>query len=192
MSRRIPVLLSAGAMLAFAAGGLGDIEGSKHDFTRAGWSGGDACAACHIPHADAGPRVGKWEAAARVDVKPYRGFSNTEGLPGPLSVRCLVCHDGATATDTFVDETAGLVLASRERTARMGDLSRNHPIGMRYPVRREKYQPVSWVSRNGRVRLFEDKVECTSCHDPHNQYELPYMLVMPNTRSQLCYACHKL
>lgn len=181
-------VLAAGAVLAFAAGGLGSIEGSKHDFTAAGF-GGDTCSVCHIPHADAGPKIGKWEQNARTDVSPYRGLG---GVPGPLSMRCLSCHDGSTATDTFVDETVGLALSPRERVSRMGDLSRNHPIGVTYPSRRRAYQPASRVTASGRVRLFGGKVECTSCHDPHNRYGLPAMLVMPNDQSQLCYACHKL
>ncbi|MBN4058944.1 cytochrome c3 family protein [bacterium AH-315-J04] len=35
------------------------------------------------------------------------------------------------------------------------------------------------------------RVECTSCHDPHNQSGAPYMLVKSNARSALCLTCHK-
>lgn len=184
---RWAAVFAVGAVLAWSAGGLGDVQGSKHDFTAAGF-GGDACSACHIPHADAGPKTGKWEQKPRSDVTLYRGAAEA---PGPLSMRCLGCHDGTIATDTFVEETAGPALASRDRIARSGDLRRNHPIGVDYPSRRRTFQPASQVTSLDRVRLFGGKVECTSCHDPHNQYGLPAMLVMPNDRSQLCYTCHK-
>ena len=35
-------------------------------------------------------------------------------------------------------------------------------------------------------------MECASCHDPHNRYNLRALLVMPNGRSELCYTCHRL
>jgi predicted CXXCH cytochrome family protein len=187
---RLALMAGAGLIFLLAGSGSGDIQGSKHDFTQRGWRGGDACSACHIPHADAGPKIGKWESEARRDrAVPYE---HREGLPGPLSLQCLGCHDGGIATDTFADETADLDLSSRERASRFGDLSRNHPIGVRYPTRERTYQPVSRVTASDRVRLFDGKVECTSCHDPHDRYDLPYMLVMPNNQSQLCYTCHKL
>jgi len=48
------------------------------------------------------------------------------------------------------------------------------------------------------VRFFNTSyVECSSCHDPHIDYLAPTgdtayapFLVMPNTNSDLCYACH--
>lgn len=176
------------AVCMLAAGTNGEVQGSKHDFTRLGWTGGDPCAACHIPHADAEPKVGAWEAQARTDVVLQPGL---ESGPGQLSVQCLRCHDGGIATDAFVDEMGGAVLTARTRGSGMGDPSRNHPIGVRYPTRRRDYQPVSHVTASGRIQLYDGKIECTTCHDPHNQYELPAMLVVSNERSRLCYACHK-
>ena len=181
-------LVAAGVVLTFVTGGRGGVRGSGHDFAAAGY-GGDACSACHLPHADAGPKTGKWEKKPRDGVTPYRGLG---GVPGPLSMRCLSCHDGTTATSTFADETSGLAVPPRERASRLGDLQRNHPVGVTYPYRGRSFQPVSSVTASARVRLFGGKVECASCHDPHNRYNLRALLVMPNGRSELCYTCHRL
>ena len=43
----------------------------------------------------------------------------------------------------------------------------------------------------GKVLLPDGKIECTSCHDPHNQSGQPHMLVKSNRGSALCLTCHK-
>lgn len=87
-----------------------------------------------------------------------------------------------------------------------GDLSDDHPISFSYTaaegdVNETGLHPVGTAETNG-VRFFGagKNVECSSCHDPHVSYEpaldgsanaayKPF-LIMPNTGSDLCLACH--
>ncbi len=72
----------------------------------------------------------------------------------------------------------------------LGDFAvRDHPIGISYPSAVRGYHPVARV-RNLGLRLPDDRVECISCHDPHNARGIPKMLAMSNQRSALCLACH--
>ncbi|HEY3243858.1 MAG TPA: cytochrome c3 family protein [Phycisphaerae bacterium] len=183
------------AVLVLARRGAGDIRGSKHDFTRAEWNVTNAaCLPCHVAHeyARPEPKVGLWERAAAPRVAEL--YAPVRSTPGPSSLRCLACHDANSAPDTFGDETGALgpQLPARARIAVNGRLSTDHPIGVRYPLGDSQFQPVGAATANQRVRLFDRRVECSSCHEVHNAFELPYMLVMPNTQSQMCLNCHRL
>ena len=71
-----------------------------------------------------------------------------------------------------------------------GFVWRDHPIGVPYPARRAGYRPAAFVQAQGRMRLPDDRIECVTCHDPHNRSGVPKMLVMTNRRSALCLNCH--
>jgi len=182
------VLVASLSWMLAASPGSAELAGSKHDFTQAEWSGGSACQACHVPHRADQPKSPKWGGPNLIRSDPPAD----RGRPGPLSQRCLACHDGNTARDTFGDEISGLTMPARARIASDGDLRTDHPIGVRYPIGERKFQALTRVEQSGRIRLFEDRIECSSCHDPHDSYDQPYLLVMPNDESQLCTACHKL
>lgn len=91
------------------------------------------------------------------------------------------------------------------------DLRDDHPVGFSYKdVYDERVSkgtslglrsPDAAVTASGdKVRLFggsNQKVECSSCHDPHVDYNAPTgntalkpFLVMSNTGSALCLSCH--
>ena len=94
------------------------------------------------------------------------------------------------------------------------NLSDDHPISFSYPdawqERKNKLNDIATVLQksNGRIRFFgpTKRVECSSCHDPHVNYGADRMgntwtaggadptlrpfLVMGNTVSELCLACH--
>jgi predicted CXXCH cytochrome family protein len=38
--------------------------------------------------------------------------------------------------------------------------------------------------------LYDNKMECASCHDVHNKYNVTHLLRVSNTSSQLCLICH--
>ena len=68
----------------------------------------------------------------------------------------------------------------------------SHPIGMDYEARRSlrgrktDLRPMDLVDR--RIRFFNGKVGCGSCHDPYSTIEK--QLVMSDEQSKLCYSCH--
>ncbi|MCP4248586.1 MAG: hypothetical protein GY778_16170 [bacterium] len=184
----VAIVAAALSWLLIASSGSAELAGSKHDFTQAGWSGGSACQPCHTPHRGHQPKTPKWGGPATIRPEPPAD----RGRPGLLSRVCLNCHDGNTAPDTFGDETGGLHMPARSRIAASADLGRDHPIGVRYPIGQRKFQPRSRVEQGGKIRLFDNRVECSSCHDPHNGADQPYLLVMPNDESQLCTSCHRM
>lgn len=95
-----------------------------------------------------------------------------------------------------------------------GNLTDDHPISFSYQdawsEKQTKLNDVATVLQksNGRIRFFgpTKRVECSSCHDPHVNYGADRMgntwtaggadptlrpfLVMDNSFSQLCTACH--
>jgi predicted CXXCH cytochrome family protein len=90
---------------------------------------------------------------------------------------CLSCHDGLMASDTV----AAYAFATP------GEMSPDHPIGVSMAPRMDSI--VRTPSQlDGRIRLFNDRVGCQSCHSPYSN--LPKLLVMSNLRSQLCLSCH--
>jgi predicted CXXCH cytochrome family protein len=184
----VALLIASSFWLIVASPGIAELAGSKHDFTTAEWSGGDSCQPCHVPHRADQTKMPKWGGPSTIRSDPPAD----RGRPGPLSRMCLSCHDGNTARDTFGDETGGMPLPARSRIAADGDLRNDHPVGARYPTGDRKFQPLSRVEQFDRIRLFDGKVECSSCHDPHDSYDQPYLLVMPNDESQLCMSCHRL
>ena len=105
---------------------------------------------------------------------------------------CLRCHDGTIARDTIAP-------VSRERFVNKqnpglfgtGHGTSDHPVGIDYPQFDKGYRPVPSVIAKGTVALPDGKVECSSCHDPHNMSGLNYMLVASNARSALCLTCHR-
>jgi predicted CXXCH cytochrome family protein len=70
-----------------------------------------------------------------------------------------------------------------------GFVWRDHPIGVEYPSNRREYRQESFAVANG-IRLPEGRVECVSCHDPHNEAGHGHLLSMSNRRSALCLTCH--
>jgi predicted CXXCH cytochrome family protein len=182
-------------IMAFAAiGGLawGGLEGSKHDFSKKPWAAGETCGACHTPHRDQPPKAAPlWDPTA--DLARTFGRTATRALaPGSGTLMCLRCHDGTVATETiagvsrarFVNkQNPGLFDAVHGGT--------DHPVGIEYPLFKKGFRPVTSVVAKGTVVLPQGRVECISCHDPHNTAGAAHMLVTANTRSALCLTCHK-
>jgi len=190
------VALAAAAGALVLAGGLaqGQIEGSKHDFSNKEWSEGDQCAACHSPHREKPPAAAPlWDAKA--DLSRTFGTSISEQktkLPGRGTLMCLRCHDGTIARDAVGG-------AMRERFANgqhpgifsSAHGTTDHPVGVDYPQIDKGFHPQATVVAHGTVALPNSKVECVSCHDPHNSAGVKHLLVTSNTRSALCLTCHK-
>ena len=179
------------AVTTAPAGGYAKgLIGGPHDFTDPASSEAHACKACHVPHVQAlrpttrpAPLVVRAPGQRRV-------FKTDPFTPGPSSLVCLGCHDGTVATSTIGSSHAilagvreGFVL--RETEGRM-----DHPIGMLYPVNRRRFRSKASVLATGGVRLPEGRLECVTCHDPHNAAGVASMLVMSNRRSALCLSCH--
>ncbi|MRR39547.1 hypothetical protein EG829_33835, partial [bacterium] len=91
-----------------------------------------------------------------------------------------------------------------------GDMSDDHPVSFSYlsVLSSAEYLPggqkenslrsvaaaTTWSGEGIRFIGVTYRVECTSCHDPHVDYmnnaQYTPFLIMPNTGSNLCMACH--
>lgn len=182
--------VSLGLLVLAVPWALGDIRGSKHDFSDKSWSGGDTCGACHTPQKDGlPPSPPAWNPNA--DLTRTFGRKNKKADARGMLL-CLSCHDG-----TVAKATGGGVWkksSGNTRSARItgtGHGTSDHPVGVDFPQFQKGYHPITFVTARGAVLLPDGRVECTSCHDPHDMSGAAHMLVMSNARSALCLTCHK-
>lgn len=166
------------------------IVGSAHDFTQGGGQPLDLCTPCHTPHIAAGraPLLDK-RPQTLVAVRPYQALGV---VLDDSSLLCLSCHDGVIASDVFSFAHA-TTAPGRLGTSWVGTGTlQSHPVGVAYPLANPKYVPVSGVTGDGRIPLPEGRVQCISCHDPHNTHRHRGMLVSTNDGSRLCLSCHRI
>ena len=167
------------------------IVGTKHDFSADGRVPRDLCLPCHTPHITAAqaPLLVKRPAATT----PARAYGTPAGALNEASLVCLSCHDGTVARDVYAGthamnwfelSAAGVAPGQTRLT--------NHPVGIRYPVGNPKYHTAEAVAAGQRIHLPDGRIQCTTCHDPHNTQRHAGMLVISNDRSRLCLACHRL
>ncbi len=190
------IAMARGSMVFFLLGAVGlavgGIKGSKHDFSNKSWSSGDACAACHSPHRSVAPDSAPlWDPNADL-TRVFDSGNGEAPSPGRGTQVCLRCHDGTVAPEVITgvkgerfkhQQHPGLWWAGKGTT--------DHPVGIAYPQIDDGFRPLASVLASGKVTLPDGKVECVSCHDPHDQSGEEKMLVMSNARSALCLACHR-
>lgn len=167
------------------------VAGTAHDFTSFGGFS-NACSACHVPHVQAIRPTSQPSTQPAVEMFRIGGqrqiLKTGWYTPGPTSLICLSCHDGTVAMSTI--GSAHAMLAGRREGFAVPDgfAWRDHPIGVPYPSGRRDYRPEAFVSKT--LRLPNGRIECITCHDPHNESGLPAMLSVSNKRSALCLTCH--
>ncbi|WP_456381073.1 cytochrome c3 family protein [Thiolapillus sp.] len=207
-------LLAAIAGLSASAAIHAGIVGSAHDFSAFGWSNGEICTVCHTPHnatnADIAPLWGHTLSTASYQVyqSVYSAPRDTifaQGAihpPGPESLVCLSCHDGTVALDSFGGNVGSSYISG---TGLIGtDLRDDHPIGVEWthqvvwenttanctkchidiPMPFDK-MPLPFFKSTGAARM-----ECSTCHDPHNGDSNEMLLRKTNAGSSLCLHCH--
>ncbi len=179
----------ASEMASFRSG----VVGGPHDFSDPARGMQDACRACHVPHVqEFRPTT---QPAGEVAYEMYRiggqrrVFEPDRYTPGPTSLVCLGCHDGTVATSTIGGAHSMLAGVREGFDMPDGFVWRDHPIGIPYSRDRREYRPESYVIQQG-IRLPEGRLECVSCHEPHNAHGHAKMLTVSNKRSALCLTCH--
>ncbi len=157
------------------------------------------CVFCHTPHhaASEGPL---WSRKSNLSIYvPYASTTikaNPQQPKGPSRL-CLSCHDGAVAmgvlTGDYTVSSLGKIPADTNPAlnANLGtDLSTSHPVSMTYGLSGELNDKGTLANKG--ISLSEDTyVECTSCHDPHNN-QYGNFLVRDNSTEHdlLCRDCH--
>jgi hypothetical protein len=169
------------------------VFGSAHDFkTQLGGASYTLCNFCHIAHkfgsAPTGPGYLLWNhtlsSVASYGVYTSESMRSTPtDLGGQLVVSnlCLSCHDGTVAINSWYEGQAaanytplpqGTLFMPDDTTVR--DLTKQHPINFVYPdpttAAAIGIQPAAdqfSVDGNGNVPLFQGRMQCATCHDPH-------------------------
>jgi predicted CXXCH cytochrome family protein len=192
-------------VLAFAAlaptQASASIVGSSHDFStqlrfRAS---GEVCVFCHTPHrlaTDSSQIAPLWNRAttmASFTLYSSASLNATPGQPDSNSKACLSCHDGTVAIDTFGGRT-GMTIISGSRLLST-DLSNDHPVSFTYDAALATADgglvtPASASAVSPGIPLFAGKLQCSSCHQVHDNSTHPPFLRADRAGSQLCLRCH--
>lgn len=203
MKAQLTVIFAVLSILCFFQRAHAGIAGSKHDFSNALWSGGQVCLPCHTPH-DAETDVTNaplWnhELTEVINYTLYTSetLDSQPGQPDGISKLCLSCHDGTVAIDSF-GGTEGSEMINSGRLIGT-DLRGTHPISLIYDTALATADsglndPSGTGSGLGGTieqdLLFDNKLECASCHDIHGTAGNARLLRVSNQGSALCLTCH--
>lgn len=132
------------------------------------------CATCHPMSADRSAQHAQ-RLSAHLGRSGILGGGWGAGGLDEESASCVSCHDGSVVMDPAHPATASMRSAD------------THPIGIAYrPDRGGSLR--SPADLDDRIRLFDGRVGCGSCHSPYSSR--PSLLVMSNEGSALCLDCH--
>lgn len=126
----------------------------------------------------------------------YCHNAETQDEPGFIintdSRFCLSCHDGSTK-EMSIHTNLGSLADRISRPAAIGQKGGvDHPYSVSYSEARNISSTLKLKSiPTAPVKLFNDKVECASCHDSHSCNN-PLFLRIKTDRSALCLACHEM
>lgn len=206
------------ATLTWAKVPKSTITGTAHDlrstFNAAPFT---LCTFCHIAHkagdAPAGPGQLLWNhtlssvASYGVYTSGSLDAADIADLGGQTTVSnlCLSCHDGTVAVNSFFEGVLGANFQPiAEGTTfmpqgdRIVDLSRQHPINFTFDANLASTDGglivpagMDRVDTGGEVPLFNSKMQCATCHDPHNGGSGVFLRQFPTQASDsFCTFCH--
>ena len=205
-------------LLTGTTASAGTIVGTAHDLSSNGYSGGEICVVCHTPH-NSDTTVTEaplWNhAITTVNFAMYSSptfDASQDAQPTGSSKLCLSCHDGVTAIDSFGGNTGSNYISGNKAIGRNADLTDDHPISILYDTALSVTDPglhdpaATSVTigeggdktRTGTVAELmtpNSKVQCSSCHDVHNNFVGPGtndqpLLKVSKASSKLCLTCH--
>lgn len=176
---------------------VANIIGSAHDFSGQGWSNGSICEVCHTPHnADlsitAGPLWNHEVTTAAFSLYSSSTLDAAVEQPTGVSKLCLSCHDGTVAMDSFGGNDGNSFISGSSDVGT--DLTNDHPVSFRW-----EHQTVGTCKvchdmpsnpQAYKVVFYDRRIECATCHDPHNDENESGLVRVTLAESQLCYQCH--
>jgi hypothetical protein len=174
------------------------------------------CSFCHVAHktgaAPEGPGYLLWNHTLS-SVTTYGVYQSDSmkatdltDLGGQLTVSnlCLSCHDGTVAVNSFYEPVGNATFDGNipEDTTFVGnaiirDLSKTHPVNFTYNATVANAAGMlvpassSSVDAAGEIPLFNSKMQCVTCHDPHNGESGIFEQNFPTQASgSFCTYCH--
>lgn len=154
-TRGIALLASVAVFALALSASAATIVGSNHDmnavFGPGTISNNEVCLPCHTPHAVptdpvTGTQLGKlWNHTmpnrSYVLFGSGTSYASVAALPGSMdetSRKCLSCHDGTVAVDSYGSHTGTQKIGGTSATAGFligasGNLQHDHPVGVAYP-----------------------------------------------------------
>ena len=185
------------------------VQGSRHDLSVTSLGSVKAtsetqvCLFCHALHnADSKAPHPLWnqQLSTTTSYTPYTSstYRQTNNQISTRSKLCLSCHDGTVAMGETYSRGKIVVQGALASADRFGtDLSRNHPFGFTMPAVDDGEIKLSLaasppLTSDPAVKLFDDRIECVTCHNPHtpNLDTSVQFMVRSNANSALCKACH--
>jgi predicted CXXCH cytochrome family protein len=157
------------------------------------------CKFCHTPHGGEGQHALWNQSLSTAFYIPYSSTTMKApvGQPTGASKLCLSCHDGTVALGAMKRSQPGNqaqpsnLRMSPGRAVLGTDLSDDHPVSFSYNaalVGGAQLKPAALLDNQVRLDPNGD-VQCTSCHDPHND-QFGKFLAVNNYASALCLNCH--
>jgi hypothetical protein len=209
MKKSLILALAAVLVLGISAVSFAGLSGSVHDLVGVD-SITEICAVCHSPHDSGANRAADgplWNhELSSLTFTQYVSTDPTaevaDGISGNSKL-CLGCHDGVTALSAYGEEVPGSTVATTGKVPNLnggsdGNLQGTHPISITYDGTKNGLNTSSGVTLGTNDLddvLQNGKVECSTCHDVHNNTESlestgTYLLRGTNAASALCTSCH--
>lgn len=188
------------------------------------------CGVCHAPHNASSTVAPLWihtPTAATFTMYNTNTVSSSklnatpDATPGAVSLACLSCHDGTVAVNSYAGGVKGGSSLFVTNNARIGtDLTHTHPISFTYDAalatadgflqnpNAQVLIPDSGTFNHGSDTSIKgvllnggNRLECSACHDVHNQVGTPFdissnpkLVKIVGTQagkgSLLCRSCH--
>jgi len=163
------------------------------------------CQYCHAVHSGLATVRPLWSqklSTATYTLYTSGTLTNVTQQPplGTASNLCLSCHDGTVApgqNTPYGNIKMRGAMASNDLIAPSGSLQAVHPFNFKLPLQPADNVLASVITSGTTgataVKMINGNVQCTSCHEPHVQgldSASQAFLVMDNTDSALCLACH--
>ncbi len=183
------------------------VADSSHNLTIILEGSGQSCEYCHLSHNPKSEEPPRWNHTPS-QVTSYSIYSNEtlDAIPQDLgnistaemniSQICLSCHDGTIAIESRHNFLGGTTFVTGDALIGV-DLTNDHPVNFIYDtglaaIDKDLVSPASInsVDEEGQIPLFAGKLQCSSCHDVHDNTNPPF-LVKNNAGSALCLSCHK-
>jgi predicted CXXCH cytochrome family protein len=181
------------------------IVNSKHNLSVSGpgtvkaTSETEICLFCHTPH-NSRPAAPLWNRNDPGSTYTLYSSSTLQALPGQpdgASILCLSCHDGTVALGSVLSRPSQIAMATGTfMPTGVSNLTTNlrndHPVSFLYnsALATADGQLKDPASITPPVSLSSQRVQCTSCHDPHKNLYSDFLVAAPQN-SNLCNSCHQ-